>query len=74
MKYCIRFLENEIEIAKKIQQDEIWLEGERQHHKINSEDPNVLKTIDQIIIGHLDEIEHEAKYKICNNCGKCLKD
>jgi hypothetical protein len=54
----------EIPIIEKIIRDETWLEGERRHSPVSSDDPAVLKKVCSIIDEKAPEIVAEAKQSI----------
>lgn len=80
MKKCCKILDEEIKIIKKIQSDEIWLEGERRHCEVSKEDSKVKEKTEQVIMEHLQEIEEEAlshcyveNNEDCKKCKICIK-
>ena len=68
MSNCFRILEEEIKRIKKIQDDEIWYEGERQHCMISSNDEFVQERVEKIVIENIDLIEHEVFEQVCFDC------
>lgn len=68
MSNCFRIIEEEIKRIKKIQADETWYEGERQHCQIAANDTTVLQRVEQIVIQNIDKIEHEVFQQVCFDC------
>lgn len=76
MKACQKLLAEEREVVKKIQRDEVWIEGVRRHCPVSEQDIVVKSKINTIISDHLSDIENEA-LKHCydeNNpeCKECV--